>query len=533
MQCGICEKDFGARRKAHCASCARAVLYKSRVEQASALLDREKWHTHVEAITRPGNDGVLAALPVDADWDSITTGIKAHSLEGVRIELAVAGEKIKGIAANADRLRQTIESYKASVEKKKASNQRRRQQLSLEREQLEKRKLRARESVQAAVMKSNHRLGKLQKRAADARELLCGEVASLSGLHRITRDDGKTEYHLAGVMVPDLRDLNGINGRIRSEIIDTTTASKPLAETHEIVSAAFDNVCRLVGIACHYLSVRLPSEVILPHNDFPHAAVVPRGSSYQSNNPRYPVSLSSRSSSPVASRILQRSDLSRPRLLCLDRPLPQLQKEEPKTAMLFLEAVTLLAYDVAWLCRSQGMDDTSSFADICAIGQNLHHLFYGKDEKKLARPLLIRAPSSATTITGPSATPGADGVPSFGLYSHGSAHHSLAGHQGASLFTSDSFPVRQTRLTDQLKSYLRQETARAEWHFIDETEWDEQREDERAVLVGGSRALQDPNGPAMSVLSVRPSDGTDEANLPVRERGSRGWMKVRGRDGAE
>ena len=209
---------------------------------------------------------------------------------------------------------------------------------------------------------------KVHKRTIEAREHLCREASLLSGLKKTKNDDARTEYRLNGLLMPDLRDLNGINGKIKIENIDTPNGSRRISESHEVISTSFDNICRFLGICCHYLSIRLPAEIILPHSDFPHAAVLPRDSSYRTSNVRYPGIGSSQAASPAASRILQRGDVSRPRLLRLDRPLPQLQKEDPKAALLFLEGVSSLAYDIAWLCVSQGMESINSFASISPIG---------------------------------------------------------------------------------------------------------------------------------------------------------------------
>lgn len=510
----------------------KATLYPGRVEQVAALLDHEKSHAHVEAVVRPGNDGVLAALPEDADWDTITAGIKTHSWERARFDIKIAEAKIKNITEKAEKLKKQIADCKAFAESIKESNERRQKRLAAQRTEAAEPDSRALESVQFATRKARHRLDKVHKRTVEAREHLCREASSLSGLKRIKNSEGRTEYHLDGLILPGLRDLNGINGKIKVDTIESASGDRRVSEPHEIISASFDNICRFLGICCHYLSIRLPAEIILPHGDFPHAAVLPRDSSYRTTNVRYP-GTGSQTASPAASRILQRNDFSRPRLLRLDRPLPQLQKEDPKSALFFLEGVTSLAYDIAWLCKSQGVESINSFADISPIGHNLYHLFHSKDIRNQAEPALNRNISAATTKTdrSPAATP--DNKPQLGLYSHNSTQHSLVSYSGFMLFTPEAWPVSMTRLIDHLKSHLRQETQRAEWHFVDDTEWDEDREDERPVLIGGARRPQGGPDPAMSVLSVKPSDGTDEADLPIRDRGATGWMKVRGRGSEE
>lgn len=523
MQCDICTRDFRGKRKPFCASCAHATLYGPRLEQAKALLTREKAHTHAEAVVRPGNDGVIAALPEDADWDAITTGVKANNVKRTKAEKETVDERINRITSKAEQLRQQIESYKAVASKQKEDNDRRRKDVVTEREQLDKVKARAIEPVQAAIRKARHRLDKVHKRTIEAREHLCREVSSLSGLNKSKDSKGRNQYFINGLHLPDLRDLNGISGKIRTEVVETASGRRTIAEPHELISASLDNVCRFLGICCHYLSIRLPAEIVLAHNDFPHAAILPRDSSYKFGDVRYPGS--SRSSSPEASRVLARSDLSRPRLLQLDRPLPQLQKEDAKAATLFIEGVSLLAYDIAWLCRSQGIETVNTNNDIYDIGRNLHQLFPAKSQN---RPPLTRNVTSPTNEPEQPTTGTADNKPSFGTHSHGGARHSLAGHEGFDLFRHESWQISVTRLTDQLRSYLRNETARAEWHIVDDTEWDEEVEHEKPVLVGGARRP----GPAMSVLSVKPSDGMDEDERPaLAGKKNAGWMKIRERGG--
>jgi len=67
------------------------------------------------------------------------------------------------------------------------------------------------------------------------------------------------------------------------------------------------------------------------------------------------------------------------------------------------------------------------------------------------------------------------------------------------------------RLIDKVKSHLLTEMSGAEWELIAESEWDVEREDEQAVLVGG----------------MRPAD-VDPENV-TKAKGSSGWTVLRGR----
>ncbi|KAK5120377.1 hypothetical protein LTR85_006316 [Meristemomyces frigidus] len=526
MECGICSRPYNSRRNPTCISCVRATLYGPRIQQASALLDREKQHTHAEAIVRPGNDGVIASLSEDADWDAITAGVKKHSLVRSREEQQAVEARINNITDKAAELRREIEDHKAYIAKQRHIHTTRRQEVIDELKQLEKHKQRVLEPLQSAIRKSGQRLEKVHNRTVDARALLCYEAASLSGLQKRRGRDGKSEYWLGGVAIPDLRQLNGK----LPQYTGAPNEDKLVPRPHDVATAALDNICRLIGNCCHYLSVRLPAELLLPHNDFPHAMVVPERASYKLRDPPYTVMSSSQSSSPVVSRFVDRHGvpLPRPRPLHLDRPLPDLVKDDVKAFSLFIEGVMLLAWDVAWLCKTQGVDTINSFDDVCAIGKNLHQLFIGQEQP---RPLLSRNISSATTKTDRSKGVAPTSAVSLGSYSHGSARRSLAGFEGLALMHGWRL-ASPARLVDKLKSYLLNEISGAEWDFLSDKEWDEERADELPVLVGGARRSLDRHGPAMSVMSVAPHDGADdEQSESGKPKGSSGWMKVRGRGG--
>lgn len=535
MNCGICDRSFASRRKPCCASCVRAKLYGPRLEQAAFLLHREKAHTLVEAVVRSGNDGVIAALPEDADWDVITTGIKSHGLERTQAQSQAIADRIRGTEAKVAELRQNVEDCKLLIAKQRDQNERRREGILTERSELDKHKTRATEHVQLAIRKARHRLEKVHKRTVEARGHLCTEVSYLGGLAKFTSDGEPTAFGIFCLPIPDLRHLNGLDRQLQFETCQTSSGTKLLAEPHDIISASLENVCRFLGVCCHYLSVRLPAEIILPHNDFPHAAIMAKNPSYRLDKVTYPGHASSSSASPKASRILDVNDVSRPRVLRLDRPLPQLQKEDPKAAALFLEGVTLLAYSIAWLCRSQGIDTVNTFEDICNIGGNLHHLFIGSGSTAKRRPVLNRNISTATTRTNLSVEPTSAGTQMFGTYSHGSAQNSLSSPSGLTLLNLAAWPISIPRLTDRLRAHLREETADAVWHVVDDPEWEQELERDRPVLVGGMRRSLDAKGMAMSVLSVRPSDGVDESEsagaVDKRVRSHSGWMKVRGKGG--
>lgn len=515
--CEYCFREFNVwKRKPFCPGCAQAVLYGARLQQATALLDREKSHSHAEAVIRPGNDGVLAALSEDADLDALTRSITKHSVEQSRAERESTEMRIANILDKAEELRKQVEEAKGRMITQKLELKRRRAILAEERAGLEKHKPRALEPVTATTKKASQRLERVRHKIVDARLLLCREAATASNFQRHRKANGRSKYSLGGLIIPDLRDLNM---RTQPSAKVETVGGRSLEEPHDQVSEAFGNMARLMSLSAHYLSVRLPAEIILPHEDFPRAVILPDKSSYKSKNVPFPSSTISRTSSPAASRVLEQTQ-PRPRPLWLDRPLTQLSKDDSKTYGLYLEGATLLAWDLAWICRTQGIDNINNFEDACNIGRNLWSLLCRGDRK---RPSLDRKDSTTSGKTDQR-----DAI-RLGVFSHASAQYNLAGYDGLA-WMKDFKLGFSARMGDKLKNFLSNDMAGAEWDLLEGREWDEDREDEKPVLVGGSKRPQESRYAAMSMMSVAPHDhGTDEdEDRKRKEKDKGGWMTMKG-----
>ena len=182
--------------------------------------------------------------------------------------------------------------------------------------------------------------------------------------------------------------------------------------------------------------------------------------------------------------------LPRPRPLYIEKALPVLLKEDPAAYSLFVEGVSLLAYNVAWLCRTQGLDvASSSWEDVCPLGKNLWTLMCNKLSE------------SSEVVPNDATQPLAAGRPQLGYYSHGTAHAFLGQGEGADLMRSWKIKSA-TQVTDKVKALLQGETAGAEWEMLEEREWDgggglgdlqeegdstERESNEEVVLVQGTR----------------------------------------------
>lgn len=512
--CDVCDRHFDRTRKPLCVSCAQANLYEARVRQVTGLLDRENAHTHTEAIVRPGNDGVLAALPQDADWDAITNAVKKHSSERQRAEQTRAETRIEAIAEQADVLRRQVEDHKKYVEELKRKNEIRRQEIPSERQELVKRRPLALGPIQLAKQKAAQRIERIHGRTVDARSYICRHSSSLNGVHQLRDARGKHNgrYELNGLTIPNLKVFHADVEKVSHYDKD------PTREYHKHINACLDNVCHLLGVWCHYLSIRLPAEVILPHGDFPHPAILSEKSSYKATGLAYPGTLE-KQTSPSASRVLQdQRGLPRPRLLHLERPLAQLAKQDPKAFGLFVEGTMLLAWDLAWLCRSQGITTINSFDDVCDIGRNLWLLSLSQQSSASDRDRRDKSSSEG----GSRARKATIEPLRFGSFSHGNLRHCLASHEGFALM--QEWRLSQPhRLIDKLRNHLLIEITGAEWDVVDDNDFD--NGDDPAAFVGGTEYIEtNSRSPAVSVMTVAIPDVKQ-----ARQKGGNGWTKVRGR----
>lgn len=143
---------------------------------------------------------------------------------------------------------------------------------------------------------------------------------------------------------------------------------------------------------------------------------------------------------------------------------------------LFLEGVTLLAYDVAWACLSQNVPigDRSSFEDVCNMGRNLYNLLIGQQlySNQTARlyPSLSAAGRSSNSDESDKAKT-AMSAPMVGRYSHGTSHTFLGGAAGTELVRSFKLPA-PIKLADRLKKKLTSELSIPEWEVVETGDWE-------------------------------------------------------------
>lgn len=312
------------------------------------------------------------------------------------------------------------------------------------------------------------------------------------------------------------------------------------------ISTSLANVAHLLVLVSHYLSLRLPAEINLPHKECPAATIYAPAASYIA-----PENRSKTVDRFEKDKTDNDSDLPRPRPLFITASLPVLSKEDPEMYGRFLEGTTLLAWNVSWLCRTQGLNLASeSWEEVCDIGKNLWQL-------------LVAPPAQASTLT--RAFAGRDiqtkikaakdapkttiqrtkSFPMLGHYSHGTAHSFLGASEGTEFMRKWKLP-NPTKVNDKLKSTLLGEMASAEWELLDRQEWDEAAQEqlqpsqepaatpEPEPKSGLGSEKDDTSRQALgSTESTEHVGNNEEAKDqhvdPGRQKGSSGWMKLRSR----
>lgn len=285
------------------------------------------------------------------------------------------------------------------------------------------------------------------------------------------------------------------------------------------------HIAHILVLSTHYLSLRLPAEITLPHRDYPLPTIFPLATSYKTPNVTFPgmTPAHSSSTSPSTSRHGDIAPQHRPRPLYIDKPLPLLAKEDPSTYSAFLEGVTLLAYNIAWVCKSQGIavGTNSTYEEVCLIGVNFFNLLVGTSPRP--GPSGQNTPPQVPSAKGSEMEPKTEEHQrlTMGRFSHGTSHTFLGSAEGQEFIRSWKL-LSPIKLADRLKSQLLGELTGAEWELLDQKAWEiEEGDDEGAVLVTPKERISD----------VPRTVGGDDEDLGDEERkpGTSGWTKVKPR----
>lgn len=469
MQCDVCFRTGGDKLPFLCPVDARNQLYKSRIDHAVILLENDRLTTQIT---------------------SLTTGDASGDHERVNIEYRSAAKDIccdrtRDITAQVDDLRQKIEASKAVISKKKTIVARRKSELASGKNGLEPRRARLLEDADKASKMRIYRWNQNHKEMAQSRAFLVTEAAKLYGLQQLCDAQGglSDDYSIAGVPILDLRAM--CNKAMPAEITSSLT-----------------QIARLLVLTAHYFSLRLPAEITLPHRDYPLPTIFHLKESYTQASADVPfpgiTSTHSTGTSPSTSRHEDEIRRPRPRPLFINKPLPALSKED---LCMFLEGASLLAYNVAWMCKIQGVSVGSpkgitTVEDIFEIGSNLFKVLIGSTPRPspavsdTSAPLtptkLVKGQESSGTDAGRLAIPPVSSL--IGHFSHGTAHTFLGAAQGADFQRSFKLP-NPMKIGDQLKAHVLSEVAGTGWTLVgdDANVDDDDLETGDGVLVGGGK----------------------------------------------
>lgn len=218
-----------------------------------------------------------------------------------------------------------------------------------------------------------------------------------------------------------------------------------------------------------------------------------------------------------------------------------LAKEDAAAYGIFVEAVTLLAWDIAWVCQTQGLPvGSTSWEDVCAMGKNLWQLLVADPVVSSSRPnpapisglvpardLPSRpAPSrQISTIENPAPTP-----VQLGHFSHGTAHSYLAAAEGNEYMRGWRLQS-SAKVIEKVKAMLLSERTGAEWEILDGNEWEEEPVSGLTGRDGAGPVEEKEAGEGEGRTEVVDekaglADGIWEEG---KARGTSGWTKLKSR----
>jgi Vacuolar sorting 38 and autophagy-related subunit 14 len=499
MECDICARHGSARRGFHCPTCSRSTLYPLRIDLVKALAEKEDAARRVEAVVKgeiPPNlpNSVLDGVIVD-----IRDCARATHYSTIKDDTVLTRDRVEAISLKANELRRDIEEYKAQMKDMKATIAKKKSDMESAAFGLDSRSSSEIDTVQKAARRTARRWETSHKEVIRGRMSLCREASKLAGLRKIKTVEGqsmKEHFEIAHhLMIYDLRSM---------------AKADPA-----VLSATLTSIAFLVSRVSTYLALQLPAEVVLPSNFDPLPTIYMPSSSYANREPAIldPPSHSG-TPSPMASKTF--SIRPRPRTLTINRPLIKLAKEDPTAFSMFVEGATLLAWDIAWICKSQGMQGLNSWTDICDMGRNLYELLMA-DHRAASRP--SKKGDEGKDSRSEAEPKHANNLPmAFGQFSHGTANSFLGMHDNSALVRSWRLGTPQ-RVIDRVKQTLMTEMTGAEWEVLQEMEWSHQDDEEEPVLVRGRRTSTAAAAAASGNLSDAKS----------RKSGTSGWTKLRSR----
>lgn len=545
MECDTCTQSASSERPLFCPSCIRSILYEPRLQTAKILLEKEQLATQIERIHSSAEDVGEERKAEDIKLNGQAD--RRWFIESTNIKKAQAKERTKKIYEHTQTVKDEIKAAREEIAKRKAALQKRRSESDTLKSQIPGRRKALSDNIKEEIKKTSQSWDVINNKAVETRSFLCREAAHLRGLNQRKKIRGgivKDQYTIGGIPIVDLQAING------TKVNELTTS--------------LNNLAHLVVLVSFYLSLRLPAEITLPHSNYPLPTIFTPANSYQGRETPFPgtTPLPSSTNSPTTSRHADLRPLPRPRPLFIEPEnlkdkIPHVAKRDPAAFTFFIEGVSLLAWDIAWICRSQGMyAGTESWEDVCNMGRNLWNLLNVPPQSPtLLRVLSGRDVRQQRTSAMNNNTTESSKPPKLGHFSHDSAH---SYSDRMTDFVRNWKLPKHTMLADPLKRALTSEMSNAEWEMLEQDEWDdggEQFRDDQAVFVknrnsvdmGGRSSFDDARSimtARMEVKSEERGDGNEvgkegatadadadaDAAGSARIKGTSGWTKLKNRE---
>ena len=474
VQCQVCARTPDSSRGFFCKTCARNVLYQPRIENAALLIGKESLAKEIEQAVIAGSESEPTQERKNDDFRPDKVSVNRIALERAQARQSQSKTRTESMLEETENLRADIKKRKEEITKKKANIIARRAAIGSATGDLARLESQNDGPLKEEIALIERKWSAINGSAAEVRIILCKEVATLYGLQQRKRKKGapgRDIYLIGGVPIVDLRDLN------------SKSLLYPLLHENELthldtppqqISASITSVAHLLYLTSNYLSLRLPAEIVLPSATQPYTVI---------NTP-----LSShKSPSNFSAHKYSHSSTARQRILHLDKALLTLAAEDAITYSLFVDATTLLAWDIAWLAKTQGIEvGLKSWEEVCALGKNMWVLF--GPSLAPGRPPIARASTATTNVSSTaksSSTAGTVNPPkpalkhisglAPGYFTHNSSHSFLAAagsFGGVDLIRGWQFS-NPIRLIERIKSALYSERMGAEWEVLEKNEWEE------------------------------------------------------------
>lgn len=468
MSCDICQRAHHPKKLPfYCVVDARNALYEGRLANAGVLIEADELESRI--------NNLLSDNDVSANAPATDRSSQVY-LENCASEERKARERTERIMASADKLRDEVAAAKREIEERKAGIARKKSDHATASQGVPARWNRQLDEARKAIKMTKYTWDREYEAMTQYRAALCMEVAKLYRLQRVRRGNpARYEYKIGGIDIIDLHHLNSEFSRptmpIAVELGLTSVDAQP-----ELISAYLAHMTHLLWLTSHYLAIRLPAEITLPHNDYPRPTIFSLPSSYHHGDIPFPGT----SLLPPDNLDRQFHHVPHPRPLFIERSLPTLAKEDSSAYNAFIEAVCLLSYDIVWLCRTQGVPvggDSSSInlEDFFSLGRNMYNLLMTSNLQR--NPHHIADAASAARTGGVVAPNGshhhdpaiaelAKAVPRMGLYSHGTAHTFLGSAAGNELTRGFRMP-NPVKLADRLRTRLAYENPARDWELVE------------------------------------------------------------------